>query len=100
MGGRGAYSTEFDEWVKLQELRRQRYKPDTLYNYTTSNDLPAGADHAFFSRTNRPFTIITYSTDEEHEALDFLPEHTFGQEEPTIRWMPSSRALVCASTTP
>ena len=87
MGGRGASSVEFEEWAELERARRKAFKPDTKYNYTTSDELPAGADHAFFSATNRAFTLITYSTNDDPDELGFLPEHTFGQEEPTIRWM-------------
>ena len=87
MGGRGASSVEFEEWLKQERERRKAFKPDTKYNYTTSDELPAGADHAFFSSTDRAFTLVTYSTNDDPNELGFLPEHTFGQPEPTIRWM-------------
>lgn len=87
MGKRGGMSIPFDEYVAQQELWRQQYKPNLKYNYISSEELPAGADHAFFSETGCGFTIITYSTEDDPQTLGLLPEHTFGQDKPAIRWV-------------
>lgn len=86
MGGRGASAKSWDEYQDMLDQLYPRYKPKTKYNYTESSELPPGAHHAFFATKNRAFTIITYSTEENHDELNILPQHSFGGE-PAIRWV-------------
>ena len=83
MGKRGGYSIPYDEYVE----RKKKSKQELKYNYVSSEELPAGADHAFFSDTGRGFTIITYSTEDDPQELGLLPEHTFGADKPAARWV-------------
>ena len=88
MGGRGAAAMSWEDyqaWQKELERRFPRPKP-TTYNVVTSDEVPLGANHAFFSGHNRAWSLVTYDV-EESEEVRIWDRHTFKQDKPALRWV-------------
>lgn len=82
MGGRGAKSGRRTGYIPAAVLA------ELPYTVTSFDDKSGGAVYPFLEQTHRAWRILTRPVSEQDEPH---PAHTFGLEEPTLRWVNGSQ---------
>lgn len=94
MGGRGSTAPELPETLRLplEPVHQPPPDPDT-YQYVaiSSRELkPGGQHYTFLENLGRQWTLVTHdlaTIEEPH------PYHSFGMEEPTLRWVKDNKVV-------
>lgn len=85
MGGRGTSITLFQVTSAPQPTAQERG-----YEVLSRQDFGNQATYAIIERTGRNWTLLTRDAASD---TPYLPEHTFAQDTPTLRWVNGERVM-------